>query len=90
MGRDRKRPLRADWEKVKDDIMRRGVLGKFETHADIRALLLATGNEPIIENAPSDYYWGCGQDGTGQNKLGKILTEVRNLLRDHKLHEDEI
>ena len=34
IGRDRKRPLRADWETVKDDIMRQAVLKKFETHAD--------------------------------------------------------
>lgn len=48
IGRDRKRPLRADWEDVKDDIMRRGVLRKFETHADIRALLLSTGDAEIV------------------------------------------
>jgi len=81
IGRDRKRPLRRDWESVKDDIMRRAVLAKFEAHADIRQILLDTGDEPIIENAPSDYYWGCGADGTGKNRLGKILMEVRDMLR---------
>ena len=30
IGRNRTRPLRADWEQVKDDIMRRAVLRKFE------------------------------------------------------------
>ncbi len=50
--------------------MRRAVLRKFEEHADIRAVLLATGDAVIVENAPSDYYWGCGADGSGQNKLG--------------------
>ena len=81
MGRDRARPLRADWEQVKDDVMRRGVLRKFETHADIRALLLETGDEPIVENAPGDYYWGCGKDGSGKNMLGRILMETRESLR---------
>ncbi|MBX3080458.1 MAG: NADAR family protein [Anaerolineae bacterium] len=81
MGRERTRPLRTDWEQVKDDVMRRAVLRKFETHADIRAILLSTGDEDIIENAPGDYYWGCGADGSGKNKLGQILTEVRTLLR---------
>lgn len=81
IGRDRKRPLRRDWESVKDNIMRRAVLAKFEAHADIRQILLDTGDEPIIENAPSDYYWGCGADGTGKNRLGKILMEVRDTLR---------
>ena len=54
MGRDRRRPLRPDWEQVKDDVMRRAVLAKFETHADIREILLGTGDEEIVENAPGD------------------------------------
>ncbi len=80
MGRERIRPLRADWEAVKDDIMRQAVLCKFRAHADIRAILLDTGDEVIIEAAPHDYYWGCGTDGSGQNKLGLILMETRTIL----------
>lgn len=82
MGRDRKRPLRPDWNEVKDDIMRKAVLRKFETHADIREILLATNDEPIVENSPVDYYWGCGKDGSGKNQLGLILMEVREILRN--------
>lgn len=78
----RKRPLRPDWERVKDDIMRRGVLRKFETHAGIREVLLSTGSEEIVENSPTDYYWGCGANGSGKNKLGQILMEVREILRE--------
>jgi ribA/ribD-fused uncharacterized protein len=82
MGRDRSRPLRADWEQVKDSVMLRGVLRKFETHSDLRTMLLASGDEDIIENAPGDTYWGCGKDGSGQNKLGQILMAVRRMLRE--------
>ncbi len=39
MGRERTRPLRQDWEQVKDDIMRQAVLCKFKTHTDIRDIL---------------------------------------------------
>ncbi len=81
MGRDRSRPLRRDWEEVKEEIMRRGVLQKFETHVEIREVLLSTGDEEIVENSPSDYYWGCGKDGSGKNRLGFILMEVREELR---------
>ncbi len=81
LGRKRDWPLRPDWESVKIDMMRRAVLRKFETHADIRAVLLATGDEDLIENAPNDYFWGAGRFGTGQNRLGKILMEVRQMLR---------
>ena len=81
MGRDRTRPLRTDWEQVKDDIMGKAVLRKFETHLEIREILLATGDEEIVENSPIDYYWGCGKDGSGKNMLGQILMEVREILR---------
>ena len=80
-GRDRGRPLRKDWEQVKDDVMRKAVLRKFETNAEIHEILLSTGDDEIVENAPKDYYWGCGSDGSGKNMLGKILMEVRTILR---------
>ncbi|MBE9182114.1 NADAR family protein [Oculatella sp. LEGE 06141] len=85
MGRNRSLPLRADWEQIKDDVMRKAVLQKFKTHADIREILLATGNEVLVENSPIDYYWGCGKDGSGKNKLGQILMEVREILRNEGL-----
>ncbi|MBE9050417.1 NADAR family protein [Nostocales cyanobacterium LEGE 11386] len=81
MGREKSRPLRQDWEKVKDDVMRKAVRRKFETHKDIRDILLSTDNEEIVENSPIDFYWGCGADGSGKNMLGIILMEVREILR---------
>ncbi len=81
MGRDRTHPLRQDWEQVKDEIMHRAVFCKFSTRSELREILLATGDEAIVENAPGDYYWGCGKDGSGKNKLGQILMVVRESLR---------
>lgn len=82
MGRNRSLPLRSDWEQVKDDVMRKAVLQKFRTHADIREILLATVEEVLVENSPIDYYWGCGKDSSGKNRLGQILIEVREVLRN--------
>ncbi len=82
MGRDRSRPLRSDWQDVKDDVMREVVRQKFRTHTAIRQVLLDTGSEELVEHAPGDYYWGCGADGSGKNMLGKILMEVREELRE--------
>jgi N-glycosidase YbiA len=82
LGRSRALPLRSDWEMVKDEVMQQAVLLKFQTHDDIRAILLATENQAIVENSPRDYYWGCGKDGSGQNKLGRILMHVRAILRE--------
>lgn len=81
IGRDRTRKLRPDWEQVKQYVMWQGVLTKFLTHTDIQAILLATGDELIVEDSPTDYYWGCGQNKTGQNQLGQILMNVRQEVR---------
>ena len=81
MGRDRSIPLRHDWEEVKNDIMRRAVFEKFKTNIEAKKTLLLTGDEEIIEKTTSDFYWGCGEDGTGINMLGKILMETRDILR---------
>jgi N-glycosidase YbiA len=85
IGRDRALPLRPDWEQVKDAVMRKVVLQKFRTHADIREILLSTGEQLLVENSPIDFYWGCGNDGSGQNKLGQILMEVRGMLLNDAL-----
>lgn len=79
-GRDRNRPLRRDWEEVKDDVMRMAVLAKFEQHEELRRILLSTQDAELVENAAHDYYWGCGKDGSGKNMLGIILMEVRAQL----------
>lgn len=82
MGRERTRPLRADWEEVKEDVMARGLRCKFQTHKALHDILLSTGDEEIIEDAPHDYYWGVGADGSGQNRLGVILMNIRADLRE--------
>ncbi|MBI4851480.1 MAG: NADAR family protein [Acidobacteria bacterium] len=80
LGRSREMPIRSDWEEVKDEIMYNAVLKKFQSHKEIKTILLSTGDQNLVENSPIDYYWGCGKDGTGLNKLGKILIKVRALL----------
>jgi ribA/ribD-fused uncharacterized protein len=80
-GRDRKKPLRRDWEAVKDDIMRDAVRAKFTQHADLREVLLSTGTATLVEHTTNDAYWGDGGDGSGKNMLGRILMEIREELR---------
>lgn len=82
LGRSRKHPLRPDWEKVKDAIMREAVLAKFSQHADLRKILLDTGAAQLVEHTANDAYWGDGGDGSGRNMLGQILMSVRQELRE--------
>ncbi len=83
LGRSRKLPIKNEWETMKDDIMRIAVLEKFQQNPDIKNILLSTGNQGIVENTTTDYYWGCGKDGTGRNMLGVILMETRTKLLEH-------
>ena len=84
LGRSRKVPIRLDWEEIKVDIMKKAVFEKFSQNMEIKNILLNTGEQDIIETTTTDYYWGCGNDGTGKNMLGKILMQTREILKDDR------
>lgn len=81
LGRSRAQPIRADWEQVKDELMKTALLAKFRQNKDIREILLSTGDAQLVEHTRNDRYWGDGGDGSGKNKLGLLLMEVRAELR---------
>jgi len=81
LGRSRKLPLRRDWESVKDNIMREALRAKFTQHPDLTSLLLGTGEAKLVEHAERDRYWGDGGDGSGENRLGQLLMDIRAELR---------
>ena len=89
MGRDRKRPLRADWEEMRNDVMQLATYCKFTQHPELRQLLLDTEDACLVEHTTNDHYWGDGGDGSGQNMLGRILMEIRDLLK-HQQHMIDI
>ncbi len=71
---------RPDWEEVKVSVMRDVLIAKFSV-PDMKAKLLATGDEALEEsNGHGDVYWGT-VNGYGKNILGKLLMEVRSILR---------
>jgi ribA/ribD-fused uncharacterized protein len=80
----RKVKLRKDWEQVKDKVMYDCVKDKFERNEELGKKLLGTGQAQLIEgNWWNDDYWGVCK-GKGQNKLGKILMQVREELKTKK------
>lgn len=81
MGRERSRPLRADWETVKDGIMYDALRAKFTQHARLRRVLLSTEDRVLIEHTRNDRYWADGGDGSGLNRLGELLMRLRAELR---------
>ena len=75
-----------NWEEIKDDVMLNALRLKFAI-LPLREKLLATGNEELVEgNTWHDNTWGnCSCDRCkkieGQNKLGKLLMQVREEIR---------
>ena len=80
-GQDRNKPLREDWEKVKNDVMEKAVFAKFSQHEALKKILLSTENSFLIEHTKNDSYWGDGKSGKGRNMLGHILMKVREQLK---------
>lgn len=62
--------------------MRDAVRAKFTQHDELKALLLSTGNALLVEHTENDSYWGDGGDGSGKNRLGRILMQIRDELKD--------
>lgn len=80
--------LRTDWDEVKIPIMQSILRKKFGSHSDLALKLLKTGEKVLIEtNYWHDNFWGdcvCGRHNTreGENHLGKLLMEQRELIRE--------
>ena len=77
-----------NWEEIKDDVMLNALRLKFAI-LPLREKLLATGDEELIEgNTWHDNIWGnCSCDRCkkieGQNKLGKLLMQVREEIKSY-------
>jgi len=80
VGRERFRPLRPDWDEVKNEVMKEALLAKFTQHERLQDILLATGQREIVEHTKNDSYWGDGGDGSGLNMLGELLMQIREEL----------
>lgn len=82
----------AIWCQTREKIVFDGVKAKFSQNADLKQLLLNTGDAILAECAVKDLIWGIGlsmKDSNrfdmnkwrGENLLGKVLMEVREILR---------
>merc|ERR1712232_1076234 len=72
--------IRPDWAHVKDDVMRQALEAKFTQHPQLGSYLVGTGSRKLVEHTSNDTYWADGGDGSGKNKLGELLMEVRSKL----------
>ncbi len=79
--------IRDDWDTDKVPAMSLATLLKFTQHPELALDLLNTGDEDLVEfNEWHDNFWGdCTCEAcsgiVGENHLGKILMETRDIIR---------
>ena len=78
---------RHDWNQVRTRIMRWCLQVKLAQHYDsFSALLIATGDRPIVEYSMKDDFWGAKPISEnlleGKNILGRLLMELRERIKD--------
>ena len=67
--------LLADYDKyvLMENILR----AKLAQHKDVKEVLKATGDRELLKVYDTDYDWGTGADGSGQNNMGKLWMKLR-------------
>jgi N-glycosidase YbiA len=66
------------WHDEKVSVMKEILHAKLTQHSDVLERLRATGDRLIAENSPVDSFWGVGEDGDGENMVGKIWMSLRD------------
>lgn len=94
LGREVKNFDAGLWDKASEEVVLKGNLHKFGQNKELLDLLLETGKKTLAEASPYDKIWGIGMNEAtakrygyphvwkGENKLGFILMEVRDILRN--------
>ena len=85
-GKPFRSQTRSDWDVVRIPIMRWSLRLKLAFHfREFSALLLSTGNNPIVEESRRDPFWGSQPQEPdllmGENVLGRLLMELREEVK---------
>lgn len=72
---------KEEWDAKRLDVMKGLLKQKFDPsiNPENHKKLISTGEKYLEEmNWWGDFYWGTGEDGKGENMLGKLLMEIRD------------
>ena len=75
--------LAPTWDLIKDQIMYEVNKAKFTQNEGFKELLLEVSEDIVQENTWNDTYWGVC-NGVGLNKFGKILTRIKEELKERR------
>ncbi len=68
--------VRKDWKEQRDILMMKALQEFFKQNPESLNALKNTGSQPIFVHI-GDAHWGTGLDEHGENKLGKLLEDIR-------------
>ncbi|GMR59525.1 hypothetical protein PMAYCL1PPCAC_29720, partial [Pristionchus mayeri] len=79
------------WDKLSPQVMEKALLAKFSQNKELRWYLFLSQGSQMVEASPMDNVWGIGlsmdspdavnpRRWRGTNRLGKIMTDVREKL----------
>lgn len=95
IGREVKNYDDTKWNAVRYQIMYDINLIKYQQNPQLAKCLLSTGMKTLVETNGKDKIWGIGLYASddrvldeskwkGENRLGKVLMRVRQILRENK------
>lgn len=82
IAREHATEVRPDWDAVKLAAMEEILRCKIRQHPYVRQKLIGTGARVLVEDSPTDSFWGRGPEWQGRNELGKLWMRLRKELND--------
>ncbi|GMT10907.1 hypothetical protein PFISCL1PPCAC_2204, partial [Pristionchus fissidentatus] len=95
LGKNVKGFQQQRWDQLSPQVMKKALTAKFSQNEKLRRYLFLTQGSQMVEASPMDTVWGIGlpmdspdainpRRWRGTNRLGKIMTEVREALVQQK------
>jgi ribA/ribD-fused uncharacterized protein len=87
------------WDHISYELLLPAIQAKFVQNNDLLSKLLNQQCVEFIEASPRDRIWGIGYDAEnalpnikkwGENRLGKLITQVRNDLQHVVAHQNDL
>ncbi|USE37263.1 NADAR family protein [Endozoicomonas sp. SCSIO W0465] len=75
-----------EWDSIKDKVMLKALRAKVESCPEFCETLERSQTCFLYEKSPYDEYWGLGRRRTGENRLGRLLMQVRSEYYAGLLH----
>lgn len=70
----------VDWGEIKVSLMEKILREKARQYQEITTLLQKSGDAFLGEASPTDHFWATGNNGEGENWLGRIWMKIRDNL----------